>query len=173
MNSYIVTRLRNATPPLTDEHGRLPVRKAMIANDGDGDAFDVRVFGHNCIIRAYAWEKLPNGSWKIGERTMVPRISNEDGDDVKIAIWRPKARMTCPRMPGSASTGPNHLQDCDAADTKRYPSLRNSPTNGGRKRTGRHRTDWPNDSVHGAHTEGSTTIPKTPENHRNQPSESP
>lgn len=35
MNSYIVTRLRNATPPLTDEHGRLPVRKAMIANDGD------------------------------------------------------------------------------------------------------------------------------------------
>lgn len=89
MNSYIVTRLRNATPPLTDEHGRLPVRKAMIANDGDGDAFDVRVFGHNCIIRAYAWEKPPNGSWKIGERTMVPRMSNEDGDDVKIAIWLP------------------------------------------------------------------------------------
>lgn len=56
---------------------------AIIANDGDGDAFDVRVFGHNCIIRAYAWEKLSNGNWKIGERTMVPRISNEDGDDVK------------------------------------------------------------------------------------------
>lgn len=90
----------------------------MIANDGDGDAFDVRVFGHNCIIRAYAWEKLSNSRWKIGERTMVPRISNEDGDDVKIAIW-------------------------------------------------------PNDSAHGAHTEGSTTILKTPENHRNQPSESP
>ena len=90
MNSYIVTRLPNATPSLTDEHGRLPVRKAMIANDGDGDAFDVRVFGHNCIIRAYAWEKLSNGNWKIGERTMVPRISNEDGDDVKIAIWPPE-----------------------------------------------------------------------------------
>ena len=70
MNSYIVTRLPNATPSLTDEHGRLPVRKAMIANDGDGDAFDVRVFGHNCIIRAYAWEnsqtvtgESENGRW--------------------------------------------------------------------------------------------------------------
>lgn len=107
MNAYIVTRLPNATPPLTDEHGR------------------------------------------------------------------PKARMTCPRMPGSASTGPNHPQDCAAVDTKKYHSRRNSPTNGGKKRTGRHRTDWPNNSAHGAHTEGSTTIPKTPENHRNQPSESP
>ena len=155
MNAYIVTRLPNATPPLTDEHGRLPVRKAMIANDGDGDAFDVRVFGHNCIIRAYAWEKLSNGSWKIGERTMVPRISNEDGDDVKIAIWPPEGADDMP------------------ADTKKYHSRRNSPTNGGKKRTGRHRTDWPNNSAHGAHTEGSTTIPKTPENHRNQPSESP
>ena len=96
MNSYIVTRLPNATPSLTDEHGRLPVRKAMIANDGDGDAFDVRVFGHNCIIRAYAWEKLSNGNWKIGERTMVPRISNEDGDDVKIAIWPPEGADAIP-----------------------------------------------------------------------------
>ena len=68
----------------------------MIANDGDGDAFDVRVFGHNCIIRAYAWEKLPNGSWKIGERTMVPRMSNEDGDDVKIAIWPPEGADDMP-----------------------------------------------------------------------------
>lgn len=88
MNTYIVTTVPNATPPIDDGCGRKP-RFAMLTNDGDGDGFDVRVFGHNCIIRAYAWEKLPNGSWKIGERTMVPRISNEDGDDVKIAIWPP------------------------------------------------------------------------------------
>lgn len=67
-----------------------------------------------------------------------------------------------------------HVRDIDPSEcTGGNPSLRNSPTNGGRKRTGKHRTDWPNDSAHGAHTEGSTAIPKTPENHRNQPSESP
>lgn len=173
MNSYIVTRLRNATPPLTDEHGRLPVRKAMIANDGDGDAFDVRVFGHNCIIRAYAWEKLPNGSWKIGERTMVPRMSNEDGDDVKIAIWLPDGADDMPedaRICIHWTKSPTRLRRCGYEE---IPLTSELADKWWEEKDWRHRTDWLNDSAHGAHTEGSTTIPKTPENHRNQPSESP
>ncbi|ETY70983.1 hypothetical protein [Bifidobacterium moukalabense] len=89
MNTRIITDVPDATPSLFDEHGRLPVQKSMLSNDGDGDAFDVRVFGHDCVVRAYAWEKRSDNKWKIGERTMVPRISN-DGDDVKLAVWLPE-----------------------------------------------------------------------------------
>lgn len=88
VNMNILTKVRNATPPLHDEHGKKPARLSMLTNDGDGPAYDVRIFGHNCVVRSYAWEKLDNGEWKVGERTMIPRIVTDD-DDVKMAIWPP------------------------------------------------------------------------------------
>lgn len=94
MNTYIVTTVPNATPPIDDGCGRKP-RFAMLTNDGDGDGFDVRIFGHNCIIRAYEWEKLGGKQWRIGERTLIPRISN-DGEDVKLAIWPPEGMDELP-----------------------------------------------------------------------------
>lgn len=88
VNLNILTNEPNATPPLADENGRAPKRLSMLANDGDGPAFDVRVFGHDCIVRAYAWERLDH-AWKIGEQTMMLRVDNDE-DDVKLAIWPPE-----------------------------------------------------------------------------------
>lgn len=95
MHTSIVSDLPGIVPSLSDERGRMPVRMGMLSNDGDGDAFDVRVFGHDCIVRAYAWEKLKDGRWKIGERTMIPRVETAN-DDVKIAIWPPEGTDELP-----------------------------------------------------------------------------
>lgn len=95
MHTSIVSDLPGIVPSLSGERGRMPVRMGMLSNDGDGDAFDVRVFGHDCIVRAYAWEKLKDGRWKIGERTMIPRVETAN-DDVKIAIWPPEGTDELP-----------------------------------------------------------------------------
>ena len=147
MNTYIVTTVPNATPPIDDGCGRKP-RFAMLTNDGDGDGFDVRIFGHNCIIRAYEWEKLSGKQWRIGERTLIPRISN-DGEDVKLAKTRKYACI-----------GQNRQQGSGIAGMRRYrpPTCE---TTGGMTRTGRHDTGLPNESGDGTHTDDSTATRKT------------
>lgn len=72
-------------PPLKTLSGNKAMRVMFAMNDGDGDAFDVRAFGHNCIVHMMKWEELPDGGqWKNEEITMWPMVKT--GDTVNLIV---------------------------------------------------------------------------------------
>ncbi|MDF7663310.1 hypothetical protein PT282_01255 [Bifidobacterium sp. ESL0763] len=67
----------------------------QLTNDGDGDAFDVRAFGHNCIVYEAEWEKRPDGRWTNKEVTMYPAMPS-NGETANLIILPPEGHDEIP-----------------------------------------------------------------------------
>ncbi|MDF7640285.1 hypothetical protein PT279_01555 [Bifidobacterium sp. ESL0784] len=88
-------------PTLEQLHVSKGSRYAEIDNDGDGDAFAVRVFGHNCNVYIMDWKRDEDGKWVRSGVNMVP-VVRTGGSTMKLII--------CPQ--NEAATIPDDAEIC-------------------------------------------------------------